>query len=70
MTDCLTSESEQGAVISSSGLFLGTWRKKMAPRVIAEVTVNRIIGSGSSICAMMGDTAEKDRARVLHRPMA
>jgi len=38
--------------------------------VTADEHVNRIMGTGSSICEIIGDTAEKSLAIVLHKPIA
>jgi len=56
--------------MSSSGLFFGTCRNIMKNIVIADVTVKSIIGIGSSSWEIIGETAEKALAKVLHSPIA
>ena len=56
--------------ISSFGVFFGIYSKKIRPKVSIDDPVKRIMGSGSSICANIGDRAENDRAKVLHSPSA
>lgn len=49
---------------------MGTIKNIRTKIVIVELTVNKIIGSGSSIYEIIGEMAEKKRPNMLQVPMA